>query len=138
MKTKIDRRTLKSGNPDGRPKLGDVGQNEMFGFKCTPGSKEVWKSYADSLKLDQTELFYRMIHHLASHDSFIKWFELTYKEQVEKNRDWFESWKMVQKCCENIILLNKGRVKQVESKQLATEAVKEVSEVLHKHFAKKV
>jgi len=67
----------KDGKPDlgGRRHLGDVPQNEMFGFKCTPGSKEVWKSYADNLKLDQTELFYRMIHHLASQGKFIAWFE---------------------------------------------------------------
>jgi hypothetical protein len=69
----------KDGKPDlgGRRHLGDVPQNEMFGFKCTPGSKEVWKSYADNLKLDQTELFYRMIHHLASQGDFITWFEQT-------------------------------------------------------------
>jgi hypothetical protein len=132
-----DKRKLNSGNPDGRPKLGDVAQGETLQFRCTPGSREVWKSYADSLKLDQTELFYRMVHHLASHDSFIKWFEQTQTEQVEKNRDWFESWKMVQKCCENIIMMNQGRVKQVASKTIETKLVKEVSEVLYKHFEKK-
>ena len=129
----------KDGKPDlgGRRHLGDVPQNEMFGFKCTPGSKEVWKSYADNLKLDQTELFYRMIHHLASHDSFINWFEATHPHEVEKNREWFESWKMVQKCCENITMMNKGRIKQVEDKPIETKIIKEVSEVLHKHFEKK-
>jgi hypothetical protein len=129
----------KDGKPDlgGRRHLGDVPQNEMFGFKCTPGSKEVWKSYADNLKLDQTELFYRMIHHLASHDSFINWFESTQPHEVEKNREWFESWKMVQKCCENITMMNKGRIKQVEDKPIERKIIKEVSEVLYKHFEKK-
>ena len=129
----------KDGKPDlgGRRHLGDVPQNEMFGFKCTPGSKEVWKSYADNLKLDQTELFYRMIHHLASHDSFINWFEATQPHEVEKNREWFESWKMVSKCCQNILMMNKGRIKQVEDKPIETKIIKEVSEVLHKHFEKK-
>jgi len=129
----------KDGKPDlgGRRHLGDVPQNEMFGFKCTPGSKDVWKSYADNLKLDQTELFYRMIHHLASHDSFINWFEATQPHEVEKNREWFESWKMVSKCCQNILMMNKGRIKQVEDKPIETKIIKEVSEVLHKHFEKK-
>lgn len=134
---KPDKRVLNSGNPDGRPKLGDVAQGETLQFRCTPGSREVWKSYADNLKLDQTELFYRMIHHLASHDKFIAWFEQTQTEQVEKNREWIESWKMVQRCCENIVMLNKGRVKQVEEKQIETKLIKQVSEVLHKHFEKK-
>ena len=125
------------GEGGGRKFLGDAPQNEMFGFKCTPGSKEVWKSYADNLKLDQTELFYRMIHHLASQGDFITWFEQTQTEQVEKNREWFESWKMVQRCCENMVRMNDGRVKQIADKKIETKLVKEVSEVLHKHFEKK-
>lgn len=132
-----DKRKLNSGNPDGRPKLGDVAQGKTLQFRCTPGSTEVWDAYALNLKLDRTELFYRMIHHLASHDSFLTWFEQTQPHEVEKNREWFESWKMVQKCCENLIHLNKGRVKQVEDKKVETRLVKEVSEVLHKHFEKK-
>jgi hypothetical protein len=129
----------KDGTKDlgGRRHLGDVPQNEMFGFNTTPGSKEVWKSYADNLKLDQTELFYRMIHHLASQGDFIAWFEKTQTEQVEKNREWFESWKLVQRCCENMVRMNNGRVKQIEDKKIETKLVKEVSEVLHKHFEKK-
>jgi len=129
----------KDGKPDlgGRRHLGDVPQNEMFGFKCTPGSKEVWKSYADNLKLDQTELFYRILHHLASHDSFINWFEATQPHEVEKNREWFESWKMVQKCCENITMMNKGRIKQVEDKPVDTKLVKQVADALYEHFEKK-
>ncbi len=134
---KPDKRVLNSGNPDGRPKLGDVAQGETLQFRCTPGSREVWKSYADNLKLDQTELFYRMIHHLGSQGNFITWFEQTQTEQVEKNREWFESWKMVSKCCENVLVLNKGRAKQVEEKQIETKLIKQVSEVLHKHFEKK-
>lgn len=134
---KPDKRNIVSGNPNGRPKLSDVSQNEMFGFKCTPGSKEVWKSYADNLKLDQTELFYRMINHLSSQGTFIAWFEENQPLHVEKNPAWFESWKMVQRCCENMVMMNKGRVKQVEDKLIETKVLKEVSEVLHKHFEKK-
>jgi hypothetical protein len=133
----LDKRMLKSGNPEGRTPMSDVPQAETFQFRCTPGSREVWKSYADNLKLDQTELFYRILHHLASHDSFINWFESTQPHEVEKNREWFESWKMVQKCCENITMMNKGRIKQVEDKPIETKIIKEVSEVLHKHFEKK-
>lgn len=125
------------GEGGGRKFLGDAPQNEMFGFKCTPGSREVWKSYADNLKLDQTELFYRMIHHLASHGEFIFWCEQNKHMFPKFQEEWFESWKMVQKCCENLIQLNKGRVKQVEDKKIETKLVKEVSEVLHKHFEKK-
>ncbi|NBX87375.1 MAG: hypothetical protein EBQ97_02505 [Bacteroidetes bacterium] len=137
METKVDKRRLKSGNPDGRPKLGDVAQLETMQFRCTNGSREVWKLYADGLKLDQTELFYRMIQHLGSQGKFISWFEQTQPHEVENNREWFESWKMVSRCCENIMMLNKGRAKQVEEKKLETKLVKEVSEVLHKHFEKK-
>jgi len=82
-------------------------------------------------------LFYRMIHHLASQGDFITWFEQTQLEQVEKNREWFESWKMVQRCCENMVRMNDGRVKQIADKKIETKLVKEVSEVLHKHFEKK-
>jgi hypothetical protein len=137
--TETKHKLKKDGTKDlgGRRFLGDIPQNEMFGFKCTPGSKEVWKSYADNLKLDQTELFYRMIHHLASQGDFISWFEQTQTEQVEKNREWFESWKMVQRCCENMVRMNDGRVKQIADKKIETKLVKEVSEVLHKHFDKK-
>jgi len=129
----------KDGKPDlgGRRHLGDVPQNEMFGFKCTPGSKEVWKSYADNLKLDQTELFYRMIHHLGGQGKFIAWFEINVPHEVEANTEWFESWKMVSKCCENLLMMNKGRIKQVEDKPIEAKIIKEVSEVLHKHFEKK-
>ena len=133
------RKVKKDGTPDlgGRRHLGDVPQNEMFGFKCTPGSKEVWKSYADNLKLDQTELFYRMIHHLASQGKFISWFEDNLPHEVEANTEWFESWKMVQRCCENMVRMNDGRVKQIADKKIETKLVKEVSEVLHQYFEKK-
>ena len=129
----------KDGTKDlgGRRHLGDVPQNEMFGFKCAPGSKEVWKSYADNLKLDQTELFYRMIDHLASHGEFIAWYEQNQNMLPKVNEAWFESWKLVQRCCENMVRMNDGRVKQVASKTIETKLVKEVSEVLHKHFEKK-
>jgi hypothetical protein len=126
----------KRGNPDGKKPMGDIAQGETFQFRCTPGSREVWKMYADGLNLDQTELFYRMIHHLASHETFITWFEATQPHEVEKNREWFASWKMVAKCCENIAMMNKGRVKQVEDKPIETKLVKEVTDVLHKHFTK--
>ena len=133
----------KDGQPDkrqntlGRTKLGDVAQGETFQFRCTPGSREAWKSYADSLKLDQTELFYRMIHHLASQGKFINWFEQNLPNEVEANREWFESWKLVSKCCENALRLNKGRAKQIADKKIETKLVKQVSEMLYAHFEKK-
>jgi hemoglobin-like flavoprotein len=126
----------KRGNPDGKKPMGDIAQGETFQFRCTPGSREVWKMYADGLKLDQTELFYRMIHHLASHGDFITWFQKNQPHEVEANPDWFESWKMVAKCCENIIMMNKGRVNQVQDKHIERKVVKEVADVLHKHFTK--
>ncbi len=132
-----DKRKLNSGNPDGRPKLGDVAQGEALQFRCTPGTREVWKSYADNLKLDQTELFYRLIHHLASQGKFIAWFEENQSNHVEANPEWFESWKMVSKCCENVLMQNKGRAKQVEENQIETKLIKEVSDALHKHFEKR-
>jgi hypothetical protein len=132
-----DKRKLNSGNPDGRAPMSDVAQAETFQFRCTPGSREVFKSYADNLKLDQTELFYRMIHHLGSQQKFLNWFEEHFAHEVEANPEWFESWKMVAKCCENLLMMNKGRIKQVEDKPIETKIIKEVSEVLHKHFEKK-
>ena len=44
---------------------------------------------------------------------------------------------MVQRCCENMVRMNDGRVKQIADKKIETKLVKEVSEVLHKHFEKK-
>ena len=137
VKYRKDGQSDKPGNPRGRKPLGQANQGEIIQFRCTGGSREVWKAYADSLKLSDTELFYRIVHHLASQGNFIAWFEETQTNDVEKNREWFESWKMVQKCCENIMMLNKGRIKQVENKKIETKLVKEVAEVLHKHFEKK-
>jgi len=132
-----DKRKLNRGNPDGRAPMSDVAQGETFQFRCTPGSRDVFKSYADNLQLDQTELFYRMIHHLGSQLKFIAWFESTQPEQVEKNPEWFESWKMVSKCCENLVMMNKGRIKQVEDKPIEIKVIKEVHDVLYRHFEKK-
>jgi hypothetical protein len=78
-----------------------------------------------------------MIHHLASQGKFIAWFEENQPHEVENSREWFESWKMVQRCCENMVRMNDGRIKQIADKKIETKLVKEVSEVLHKHFEKK-
>ena len=134
METKIKR---KRGNPDGRAPMSDVAQNEAFQFRCTPGSKDVFKAYGENLNLDQTELFYRMIHHLGSQLDFIDFYEKNQPQLVEKNREWFESWKLVSKLCQNLFLMNKGRIKQIEDKPVDTKLVKQVADALYEHFEKK-
>ena len=136
METKVKR---KSGNPNGRPKIDNVAQSDQFQFRCNPGTREVFQSYADNLSLNQTEMFYRMVHHLSGHGQFIDWYvkQPEMMEHVEKNKEWIESWKMVSKCCENMLLMNKGRVKQVVEKPIDTKVVKQVADALYEHFQKK-
>lgn len=136
--TKISKHKTKKLSPNFTAKIGDVNQSEIFNFRCTPGSQEVFRSYAENLKLNQTELFYRIIHHLASQGRFIEWFEQNQKNQVDANPEWFKSWKIVSRLCENLILLNDGRVKQIENKTLDTTIADEISSVLHKHYTKKI
>lgn len=134
METKVKR---KSGNPDGRPKIDTIAQSDQFQFRCNPGTREVFQSYAENLKLNQTEMFYRMVHHLASHGEFIGWFEKNCPEQVEANPLWIESWKMVSKCCENMMRMNKGRGKQVEEKPIEQKIIKMVTDALFEDFEKR-
>jgi len=132
-----DKRKLNKGNPYGKAPMSDVAQDETFQFRCTPGSREVFKLYGQGLKLDQTELFYRMVWHVGSLGTFINWFKDKMPEQIEKNPEWFASLEMVSKCCQTLLVMNKGRIKQVEENPISAKIVKDVSDVLEKHFDKK-
>lgn len=131
-----DKRSLKVGNPYGRPKSEFPTQNETLQIRCTQGTIEIWDSYAQNLGLDRTELFYRMIYHLASQGEFISWLERDHPEQITKNPNWVESWKMVSKSSEAIIMLNKSRLKQV-TPDIDTALVKTVTDALSEHYKKK-
>ncbi len=111
-------------------------QTKILGFRIGEGSHSCWNSYAENLHLTGTELFYRMMDHLASQGNFITWFEQNQPDQVAKNPEWIESWKMVSKCAENMLMLNKGRKKQVEEKPIEEKISRMVREELDKYYIK--
>lgn len=134
---KPDGRKANKGNPYGKPPMSDVAQDETFQFRCTPGSREVLKMYGQGLKLDQTEFFYRMIWHMGSLGKFFAWFKKVNPQEVEANPNWFASMEMVSKCCETLLVMNRGRIKQCEENPIPEKVVKELTDVLDKHFNKK-
>lgn len=128
---------VKTKKAVGTPRIDEKGtQSNMLGFRVNPGSMEVWNSYAKNLNLDNTELFYQMLHHLANQGNFIIWFETNLPGETEKNKDWIEGWKLISKCAENMLMLNKGRIKRADLKPLETKLTKMVRETLDEHFKK--
>lgn len=139
METKAKKEKYLDGRKNnGKKRIDENCQNEILSFRCAQGTKVIWKTYAESLKLTETELFFRLIHHLGSQNQFIEWAlnnpNFLTSTEKETNKQWIESWKLVARLSENIVLANPGRVKQVDDKQTETKTIKEVSEVLNKHF----
>lgn len=140
METKVKR---------GRPAIEEYKEKRQFiQFACSDGTKEIWQAYAKSLKMSETDLFYKMTEIVSGEMKLIRWFEdlvLKYRGQedfktlvdtYDNNKEWLESLKMVIRLSENVLLLNEGR-RVVAEKPILQRTAKEVSETLDEHFTKR-
>jgi len=134
----------------GRPRIDNNGeQRQVIQFACSDGTKEVWKMYADAVDMSTTDLFYKMIGIVSGQMAFVNWFENmaiqfegkegfeTIVDSYKKNIEFIEEWKLICRLSENTLMGNKGRLIQAERK-IPRKLAKDVSEVLHKHFEKKM
>ena len=128
----------------GRPRIDNNGdQRQIIQFSCSDGTKHVWKSYADNLDWTTTELFYKMVDHMRNQMHFIVWLEgmaehdAMIKESLEKNKAHMEEWKFLSRLSDSVLMLNKGRMAKAQE-PTDIKLIKEVGEMLHAHFIKKV
>ena len=133
----------------GRPAIEEYKEKRQFiQFACSDGTKQIWQSYAQNLKMSETDLFYKMTEIVSGQMGFIDWLEKLvilkrhdkdFQEIVDSfdnNKEFLESLKMVIRLSQNVLLLNPGR-RVVAEKPIPQKTAKEVSENLDEHFTKR-
>ena len=140
METKLKR---------GRPAIEEYKEKRQFiQFACSDGTKQIWQSYAQNLKMSETDLFYKMTEIVSGQMNFIIWLEDVVKQKrddpdfkqivdsFDNNKEFLESLKMVIRLSQNVLLLNPGR-RVVAEKPIPQKTAKEVGESLDEHFTKR-
>ena len=133
----------------GRPAIEEYKEKRQFiQFACSDGTKQIWQSYAQNLKMSETDLFYKMTEIVSGQMDFIIWLEGVVKlkrhdpdfqtivDSFDNNKEFLESLKMVIRLSQNVLLLNPGR-RVVAEKPIPQKTAKEVSESLDEHFTKR-
>lgn len=128
---------VKMGRP---PKPPELKQTRQITLAVNEMQKNISKSFSDSLNINETNLIFRIIHIVSGLEPLLEMMVHSQPEQFlnDKNKEWLENTKLLITYCKLMLRGNEQRKTEQENIQLDLKSLKEVNELLNKHFTHKL